>query len=213
MLIFCSLNITGTSYLKRVKKPVIFASSHQSEIDPLLIVSCLPFWSNLFPIIYVTREKAFYTNHHWKWWQKVLYGGSFFRMIGGYQTYVGLKDYKQALAHHLETLALGHNVGIFPAGKRVKSKNEPIKVRGGVSFLAQESNAVVVPVLIEGLEKLNFLNAIRGEIKAAVTFGQPFYLKDVIKEPKKMKVTKQRNDYEHAAKKIWKRIERLKSTV
>ena len=146
---------------------------------------------------------------NWKKWQKFLYGGTFFRIIGGYQTYVGLKNYGLALRNHLETLSIGNNVGIFPTGKRVKTQDDAIKAKGGVSFLAQKSNAPIIPVLIQGLENLTFKNIFSREMKVTVTFGSPLYLKDIVQNPKKMIINDKLNDYEIAATKIWEHIKKL----
>ena len=209
MVVFCSLQVKGAHNLKNLKGNMIIASNHQSELDPLLIVACLPFFSRLFPIIYVTREKCFYMGKNWKKWQEFLYGGTFFRMIGGYQTYAGLKNYGLALRNHLETLKIGNNVGIFPTGKRAKNKGEPVKARGGVSFLAQQSKAPIIPVFIQGLEDLNFRNVFSKKIKVSVTFGSPLYLKDIVQNPNQMTIMIRQNDYEIAAAQVWKHIERL----
>lgn len=209
MIIFCSLEIKGIHNIKNLKGKKIFASSHQSELDPLLIVACLPFFSSIFPIIYVTREKSFYTTGDWKWWQKLLYGGAFFRLIGGYQTYVGLKNYAIALRDHLQVLSMGNNVGIFPTGKRVNSKNEIVKAKGGVSFLAQKSSAPIIPVSINGLENLTFKNLLSRKMKVTVIFGNPLYLKNIVQNYKKMIVNHKVNDYEVVAAKIWENIQKL----
>lgn len=209
MIIFCSLQIKGAHNLKNLKGNMIIASNHQSELDPLLIVACLPFFTRHFPIIYVTREKSFFSGENWKKWKQILYGGAFFRMIGAYPTYVGLKDYKLALPHHLETLKIGNNVGIFPTGKKIKNKEEIVKVKGGVSFLAQQSNAPIVPVLIQGLENLNFKNFISRKMQVTVTLGKPLYLKNIVQNPSKMIITDRLNDYESAAAQVWKHIKRL----
>lgn len=209
MIIFCSLQVKGTHNLKNLKGNMIIASNHQSELDPLLIVACLPFFTRHFPIIYVTREKSFFMGKNWGKWKQILYGGTFFRMIGAYPTYVGLKNYKLALKHHLETLKIGNSVGIFPTGKRVKNKEEIVKAKGGVSFLAQQSRAPIVPVLIQGLENLNLKNVFSRKMKLTVTFGNTLYLKDIIQNPDQMIINDTRNDYEIAAAQVWKYIEQL----
>lgn len=209
MIIFCSLQIKGVHNLRNLKSNMIIASNHQSELDPLLIVACLPFFSHFFPIIYVTKEKSFFMNKSWNKWKQILYGGAFFRMIGAYPTYVGLKNYELALPHHLETLKIGNNVGIFPTGKRIKSKEEIVKVKGGVSFLAQQSKAPIIPVLIQGLEDLNLKNIFSKKMKVSVTFGSPLYLEDIVQNLDNMIINDKLNDYEVAAAKIWKKIEKL----
>ena len=209
MIILCSLQIKGTHNLKRLKGNMIIASNHQSELDPLLIVACLPFFSRHFPIIYVTREKSFFSSENWSKWKQILYGGTFFRMIGAYPTYVGLRNYKLALPHHLETLKIGNNVGIFPTEKRIKNKDEIVKVKGGVSYLAQQSQAPIVPVSIQGLENLTLKNAFSRKMKVSVTFGTPIYLRDIFNDPSQMVISDTRNDYEVTAAQIWKHIEKL----
>lgn len=209
MIVFCSLQVKGAHNLKNLKGNMIIASNHQSELDPLLIVACLPFFTHHFPIIYVTREKSFFMSKSWNKWKQILYGGTFFRVIGAYPTYLGLKNYKLALPHHLETLKIGNNVGIFPTGRRVKNKEEIVKVKGGVSFLAQQSRAPIVPVLIQGLENLTLKNVFSGKMKVTVTFGNPLYLERIVKNPSKMIINDKQNDYEIAAAHIWKNIENL----
>ncbi len=209
MIVFCSLRVKGSHNLKNIKGNMIIASNHQSELDPLLIVACLPFFSRLFPIIYVTREKYFYIGESQKEWRNFLYGGAFFRMIGGYQTYVGLKNYRLALRHHLEILKIGNNVGIFPTGKMIKNKEEIAKARGGVAFLAQQSRAPIMPVFIKGLEDLTLKKIFSGKMKVTVTFGCPLYLKDIVQNPDQMIRNDKINDYEIAAAQVWKNIEKL----
>lgn len=208
MIIFCSLQIKGAHNIKNLKGNMIIASNHLSELDPLLIVACLPFFCRQFPIIYVTRENKLYNNPNWSKWKRIVYGGIFFKIIGGYPSYVGLKNYNQALPHHIESLNIGNNVGIFPSGKIIKN-GEIVKARGGVSFLAKQSKAPIVPVLIRGLENLTSKKIFSGNMKVTLTFGSPIYLKDIIKNPNKMIVNSKRNDYEIAANLIWKHIEQL----
>lgn len=209
MIMLCSLKINGAENIKNLTGNMILASNHQSELDPLLLVACLPFFSRRFPIIYVTRETKYYKGDNWSKWKRIAYGGTFFRIIGGYQSYAGMKDYKLALPHHLDTLKLGHNVGIFPVGKIIKNKDGVVKARGGVTFLAQQSNAPVIPVRIQGLENLSLKNVFQRNLKATVTFGAPIYLKDFIRHPHKMSITEKINHYEIVASKIWKKIEDL----
>lgn len=208
MIVFCSLEVKGDENIKSLEKNMIIASNHQSELDPLLIVACLPFFCRQFPIIYVTREKKLYAHPGWSKWKQFLYGGTFFKIIGGYPSYGGLKNYKQALSHHINSLNIGNNVGIFPTGK-ITTNGESVKAKGGVSFLAQHSKAPIIPVFIQGLENLTLKNAIYGKMKVTVIFGRPLYLKDIVLNPNKMIISDELNDYEIAAAKIWKHIERL----
>src|SRR3989344_82892 len=98
MRLFCSFEIKGIENVIGLKGGVIIASNHISELDPLLISACLPFFSKHLPLFYVSREKSFYKK---SWRSFLLYGGTFFRMMGAYPAYTGLNDYRQALRHHI----------------------------------------------------------------------------------------------------------------
>src|SRR3989344_3555052 len=143
MSFFCSLKIRGLENVKNIKGNMIIASNHSSELDPLLIVACLPFFSRHLPLFFTSREKDFYASMGWK---RIIYGGTFFRMMGAYRAYVGLKNYELALRHHLKFIGEGKNVCIFPSGKRNLNGEMP-KAKGGVSFLVRETQLPVIPVL------------------------------------------------------------------
>ncbi|MEK9161594.1 MAG: 1-acyl-sn-glycerol-3-phosphate acyltransferase, partial [Patescibacteria group bacterium] len=54
--LFAGLNVYGLENLKDVKKPVIFASNHESYFDPFLIGSGLPWFSKFHPICYLADD-------------------------------------------------------------------------------------------------------------------------------------------------------------
>lgn len=118
---FCSLNINGIENISNIKGNFIIASNHLSEMDPLLIVSILPFFSRKLPLIYVSRQKDLYSGANWPKWKQIAYGGTLFKIIGAYPSYKGLRNYKLALPYHLEVIKNGGNVAIFPYGGIVRS--------------------------------------------------------------------------------------------
>ena len=101
-----SAKVNGIEHVKAVKGNAIVASNHVTELDPLMIVASLPFFSNLLPLIYVVKDKGFYSSN-WKGLRKTFYGGAFFRIIGGYEAYSGLNNYEKALANHLQAIEKG----------------------------------------------------------------------------------------------------------
>jgi 1-acyl-sn-glycerol-3-phosphate acyltransferase len=204
MNIFCSLKIRGIENIEGLKGNVIIASNHTCELDPLLIVACLPFFSHHLPLYFVSREKIFYQ----KKWRSFMYGGTFFRMMGAYQAYVGLKNYEQALRHHLDAIQKGNNVCIFPMGK-IYLLNEPAKAKGGVSFLAQKTQLPIIPVLIQGIEQLTFADFLTGKRKLTVTFGSPLYTKDIFQNTHSAVINDNRNKYEEAAAVLMEKIAQL----
>lgn len=207
MLGFCSLDIKGIENVSNIKGNMIIASNHLSEMDPLLIVSVLPFFSRNIPLIYVSRPKSFYTSANWAKWKRIAYGGTLFKIIGSYQSYKGLNNYKLALPHHLEVIRDGGNVAIFPYGGVFH--NEKPKAKGGVSFLAYETKLPIIPLKITGTENFTISNIFSGKKKVKFTFGSPIYSKDVFPNPKKIILDDNQNDYELASEVIMERIERL----
>ncbi|MDP3989353.1 MAG: lysophospholipid acyltransferase family protein [bacterium] len=173
--IFLRMEFRGVDNVKKLKKNAVFASNHANEFDPLIIVSCLPFFSRHIPLVFVSREKSFYEKLGWR---GKIYGGLFFKLMASLQTYTGLNDYRKALKHHIEALKCGRNVCIFPMGK--KHLDEDIhQAKGGVSYLAATSNLPVVPVRISSIEYMKDGDFWKRKRKLQVTFGEPVYFKEL----------------------------------
>ncbi|MDO8269496.1 MAG: lysophospholipid acyltransferase family protein [Candidatus Levybacteria bacterium] len=205
IILFCSLKIKGIEHIKKTQGNFIVASNHISEMDPLLLVSVLPFFYNHLPLLYVGRQKSLYTGSKWK---RVLYGGIFFKIIGAYPSYKGQDNYHKALPHHLEAVSKGVNIAIFPYGGIFRD-HDIRKARGGVSFLAHETNLPVIPLKIKGTENFTLKNITSGKMKISFIFGKPLYAKDIFKNPNKVIVNSKRNDYFDAARLVMDSVENL----
>ena len=204
MKLFCSFKIVGIENLTSSKRGVIIASNHISELDPMLISCCLPYFSSHLPLYYVSRVKDFYKNNRLSF----LYGGEFFRLMGAYPAYSGLKDYKQALNHHLALLNQNKDVVIFPMGKKY-TQNDPTKARGGVAFLAKETKSPIVPVLIQGIENFSFTAFLSGKQKLTITFGKPINSDEIFITNENTTINNGRNEYEKAASILMEKIFQL----
>ncbi len=202
---FCSLEIIGQENFKNLKSNIIIASGHSSELDSIIAIASLPFFSRYLPLFFVSREKDFYKHFGWK---KIIYGGTFFKILGAYQVHVNLKNYEQSLCDHLVLLRHGKSVLIFPSGKR-NTYGETPKARGGVSFLAKETNLPVIPMLIEGVEHMTLHDLLFHKRKIRVIFGKPLYVKDIFKDIKNPTINTGRNDYKTATAAIFKKIAQL----
>ncbi len=172
---FLKMEIRGIDHAKKIGTNAIFAANHANEFDPLIIVSCLPFFSRHIPLIFVSREKEFYEKLGWR---GKIYGGLFFKLMGALQVYTGLNDYRKALKHHIDALECGKNVCIFPMGK--KHLDEDIhKAKGGVAYLAGVSGLPIVPVRITGIEYMKDGDFWGRRRKLVVTFGEAVYFKEL----------------------------------
>lgn len=172
---FLVMEFKGVDHVKKLKTNAIFAANHANEFDPLIIVSCLPFFSRHLPLVFVSREKEFYEKLGWR---GKIYGGLFFKLMAALQVYTGLNDYHKALKHHIDALKCSKNVCIFPMGK--KHLDEDIhQAKGGVSYLAAISGLPIVPIRITGIEYMKDGEFWKRKRKLKVTFGEPVYFKEL----------------------------------
>ena len=172
---FLRMEFKGIENVQKLKANAIFAANHANEFDPLIIVSCLPFFSRHIPLIFVSREMEFYEKLGWR---GKIYGGLFFKLMGALQVYTGLNDYRNALKHHIDALECGKNVCIFPMGK--KHLDEDIhQAKGGVAYLAGVSGLPIVPVRITGIEYMKDGDFWGRRRKLIVTFGDPVYFSEL----------------------------------
>lgn len=204
----CAVRIKGIEHVKNINGNAIIASNHVSELDPLFIVSSLPFFSRQLPTMYVVREKSYYSQH-WKGIRKAIYGGSFFEMIGGYEAYRGLQNYEKSLTHHLRALREGQSVTIFPVG-RWHTANEYVEARGGVAFLAANTNTPIIPIHIQGIDsRLTLKDYLRRTPKLTITFGAAIHAHDIFDKPLDQIASDDRQSFEKAAVKLMKIVSEL----
>ena len=199
--LFCHLEVSGLENVDE-ENNLIFASSHASELDPILIAVSLPLLSRHLPLFFTGQEKKFYKGMGWK---RLIYGGRFFKAWGAYPVYVGLKNYEQALRHHIAIIRGGNSVCIFPTGKRT-ADGEPAKARGGVAFLAHKTQVPVVPVFIHGARGIMPQDFFLQRRKVSVIFGRPIHANDLFANSKNIVLNDRINDYEKAAAKIMKLV-------
>lgn len=164
---FIKLEIRGKENLVDLNGPIIIAPNHTSELDPTVIPLIFPFLSLKLPIYSVIYPIEKYKTPEWKW-RRFVYGRLFFNLLGGYPTYSGHKDYEISLENHIALLKKNRTVCIFPEGKctldgRVGS------ARGGISFLANRTNATVVPLAIDTLFNISILDIIMRRRKVVLT--------------------------------------------
>lgn len=171
LMIFGRVDIKGLENLVGLKRPVIFASNHSSEIDPFMVPACLPFWSRFSPLFYAVREKSFYEGNGWR---KHLFGGSFIKACGGYGVQVGLKDYKKAMETHLDIIKRGHSFFIFPEGG-ITPDGVLQPGRGGIAYMAEKSGAPVIPVFISNVYGMNEQDFFGRKRKIGITFGKAIF--------------------------------------
>jgi 1-acyl-sn-glycerol-3-phosphate acyltransferase len=144
---------------KKQEKGILFAPNHISEMDVLMVRFGLPFIIPIMPMYYVSMTKDHYQDEKFGW-RKHFYGGSFFRLLGAYSAYLGIRDYQASLINHIELLENGKAVCIFPEGKMGMETFKPGEAKGGVGFLAEYTNTDIVPVQLKGFRNINWFKVI-----------------------------------------------------
>ena len=173
--IFAHVRVQGRENLEALQPPVIFAANHQSYMDVAVIMAALP--SRWRYRVAPAMRKEFFEEH--------FHGRSFTNSLNYYLSTWLFNAFPipQREAGTLETL---HYMGelanekwcvlIFPEGK-MTNKGEIAPFQPGVGMMASRLGIPVVPVRIEGLEKVlhkTWKMARPGRVR--VTFGKPLPL-------------------------------------
>src|ERR1700691_4219565 len=135
----------------------ILASNHISNLDPVVLGIC-----SVRRLNFMAKIELF---------KGVL--GFFLTNLGAFPVKRGESDFG-AMREALRRLKEGRVILIFVEGTR-RIGNEPSKAQAGVGFLAMKSNVPIVPVFVQGTDKVmapgtKFFK--RGRVFA--TFGKTF---------------------------------------
>jgi long-chain acyl-CoA synthetase len=179
--IFARLDVQGLEHLAKIDKPVILAVNHQSHFDVPVVLMALParlrytvapamakefFKAHFFPDQY--GRKAWFTNSL-NYYLAALFFNAFplpQREAGAMQTlrYIG------------DVLESGYSVLIFPEGKRTDA-GEIDRFRPGIGMIASKLDVPVVPVRLEGLDRILHHTWKWPRVgRARVAFGEPMRL-------------------------------------
>jgi long-chain acyl-CoA synthetase len=179
--LFAHLRVEGTDHLEAINTPVIFAANHQSHMDTPVILAALPprlryrvapamakefFKAHFFPDQYGRR--AWLTNS-----LNYYLAAFFFNAFPLPQREAGAR---QTLRYIGEVLEDGFSVLIFPEGRR-SDTGAIDQFRPGIGMIASRLGVPVVPVRIDGLDKVlhhTWKMAKPGPVRVA--FGAPMRL-------------------------------------
>jgi len=139
----------------------ILASNHISNLDPVVLGICSVRRLNFMAKIELFKGAL----------------GYFLSRLGSFPVKRGESDFG-AMKEALKRLKMGRVILIFVEGTR-RIGNEPTKAQAGVGFIAMKSKVPIVPVYVQGTNKVmapgtKFFK--RGRVYA--TFGEPFYVND-----------------------------------
>jgi long-chain acyl-CoA synthetase len=179
--VFAHTRVEGLEHLRDLSGPVVFASNHQSHMDVPVILAALPgrwrarvapamakefFKAHFFPSGFTWRERFTNTVNYYL-------AAFYFNAFPLPQREAGAR---QTLQYIGELMGEGWSILIFPEGMR--SPSDDIKpFRGGIGMIASRLDVPVVPVRIDGVDKLlpvgsSFVRP--GRVRVA--FGAPLKL-------------------------------------
>jgi 1-acyl-sn-glycerol-3-phosphate acyltransferase len=170
---FLHFRVEGYERIKHVHGPVIFVSNHTSFWDPILVAAALPFLSRFYPMLYVAREHAYYyrMNKFIPIWA--------FQIWGAHPAEGGKRDYAATLAWHAGMVKRGRSLCVFPEGKRGRLHPDLEEFKGGIGYLAYETNATIVPVGITGVFGMKQKDFWTRKRHAHLIFGDPILCANV----------------------------------
>ncbi len=180
--LFAWVKTEGLEHLDGLDGPVIFAANHQSHMDTPAILWALParwryrvavamakefFKAHFFPAQHTAGER--FTNG-----LNYYLSSLFFNAFPLPQREAGAR---QTLRYIGELLTDGWSILIFPEGKRTL-EGEINPFRPGIGMIGARLGVPVVPVRLEGLDKVLHQNAkMATPGPARVTFGAPLTLR------------------------------------
>ena len=180
--LFVSLEVRGLEHLEGLPGPVIFAANHQSHLDTPMILQALParwryrlapamakefFKAHFYPDQFSASERLANSLNYYL-------ASSFFNAFPLPQRETGTR---QTLRYIGDLIGEGYSLLIFPEGLRTE-KGEINRFQPGVGMIASRLHVPVVPVRLEGLDRIlhhSWKFPSRG--KARVLFGTPMLLK------------------------------------
>lgn len=157
------VTVVGSENIPR-SGPVILAPNHRAHVDP-------PYLSLITarPMHFMAKEELF----------KVPVLSAIIRGVETFPVKRGVPD-RAALRHAVDLLKAGRVVTIFPEGTR--SEDSALRpAEKGFALIARQADAVIVPVAIEGTEKILPKGAKRMRRAAVrITVGRPITVEEIL---------------------------------
>ncbi|WP_297890095.1 lysophospholipid acyltransferase family protein [Sulfurihydrogenibium sp.] len=176
------INVEGVENIP-LEGGCILASNHRSHLDPPVINTISP-----RPVIFLAKKELF----------EVPVLGWFIKKAGAIPVKRDSRD-TATIKKSIQLLKEGYVIGIFPEGTRARP-GEFRKPQPGVGYLIEKAKVPVIPILIEGTDKVLPVNSKLPKLfkyNIDVKIGKPIRFEGL-------------TSYEHIAEKVMDEIKKLK---
>jgi long-chain acyl-CoA synthetase len=179
--LFARMRVEGLEHVRRLEGPVVFASNHQSHLDVPVILAALP--GRVRARVAPAMLKEFFIAHFHPdghtWRQRFTSSLNYYLAcfyFNGFPIPQREAGTRQTLRYMGDLLNGGWSILIFPEGVRAET-GDIRPFRGGVGMIASRLNVPVVPVRLDGVDRLlhpTWRMARPGRVRVA--FGAPLPL-------------------------------------
>jgi 1-acyl-sn-glycerol-3-phosphate acyltransferase len=160
--------VLGKENIRHIKKgPIFIVANHKSYFDPPFIGLCFPFFSQIYPLRFMTADRFY----------KSPFGWLIFKAWGTFPTYRG-QGLEKSLADPIRLLHEGETVIFFPEG-RIYLGDDLYPPRPGAAVIASKFNQLqIIPVAMSQTHKIWPSMKHLHRQKAYIKIGSPFTLAD-----------------------------------
>lgn len=181
---YLSMQVKNKNYLKEAqrlarkhKTGILIVSNHTSELDQILLASSLGFLSSLSPLFYIARARKDDAYERARWgWRAFTYRHWFLRLFGAYPILPNQNNYNLTLRDHIRLLRSRKRLVIFPEGGVTRPSYRGVP-RGGVGYLALETQCIILPVEVSGIWNMTVKDFWSKNREVVVNYRLPVYSK------------------------------------
>jgi long-chain acyl-CoA synthetase len=179
--VFAWIKVEGREHLASIRGPVIFACNHQSHLDTPVVLAALPVRWRYRTAVAMAKEffkPHFFPAEHTRleWFTNSLNYYLAALVFNAFPLPQREAGARQTLRYVGDLIEHGYSVLIFPEGHRTEA-GEIDRFRPGIGMIASRLGVPVVPVRLEGLERVlhhRWRMARPGRVRVA--FGAPLKL-------------------------------------
>lgn len=168
------LKIYGKENIEHIDEPVILIANHNSRFDPVYMTSFLPWhlYKKMMPFRFMTLGAT----------MRKLRSIPGLYIVGCYAVEPGSGTLDEVLKKSMNILKKSENALVMFPDSPLHKVGEPPFAKPGIACLGKHSGRLIVPIGLSGMRPFGFWNFWKGKTHVTLSFGKPFYYKDVVEK-------------------------------